>query len=218
MSIQRQLKVGEIISPLSVETMVNGGAGLARHQGWVVFIAHTAVGDVVGCRINKVKKNFLEAEIIEMIQPSPLRRQPECPVAGVCGGCQWQHLPYSEQLGWKETLFRESLIRQCRVDGDKIKQIVPAINEWNYRSRVQVKCYNSAAGFVTGFYRPKSHFVVPIDHCPISAPELNSLLTQLRNIINSTVYASQIHQIDLAVDDNRKCLAIIHYSGHDLTA
>jgi len=218
LSVTEQPKVGEIISPLTVETMVNGGAGLARHQGRVVFIADTAVGDVVGCRINKVKKNYLEAEISEIIQPSPVRRQPLCPVAGDCGGCQWQHLPYPEQLQWKESLFRESLIRQCGLDPDKILAIVPAEDEWNYRSRVQVKCYNSAAGFVTGFYRPKSHFVVSIHQCPIIAPELNILLMQLRNIIDSTVYASQIQQIDLAVDDNRKCMAIIHYSGRDLSA
>jgi len=215
--VKERYKVGEIISPLTVETMVNGGAGLARHQGRVIFIAHTTVGDVVACRINKVKKNFLEAEISEIIQPSPVRRQSPCLVAGDCGGCQWQHLSYPEQLRCKESLFRESLSRQCGIDPDKISAIVPAEDEWNYRSRVQVKCYNSAAGFVTGFYRPKSHFVVSIKHCPIIAPELNKLLTQLRNIINSTVYASQIHQIDLAVDDNGKCMAIIHYSGRDLT-
>lgn len=216
MTLSTELKVDTVLPPLTVETMVNGGAGLARYEGRVVFVPHVAVGDVVLCRITKVKKHFLEAEIREILQPSSLRRQPKCPVAGVCGGCQWQHLAYPEQLCWKESLFRETLVRQCGVDPDKILPIVPAADEWNYRSRVQIKCANTKAAFVTGFYRPKSHSVISIDHCPIIAPELNRLLVQLRNIIDSTVYARHITQIDLAVDDNGKRSSIIHYSGFDL--
>ena len=194
---------------------MNGGAGLARHLGQVVFIPHTAVGDVVSCRVTKAKKNFLQAEVIEILKPATVRRQPNCPVAGVCGGCQWQHLPYPEQLRWKESLFRESLTRQCGSEPDRILPIIPAADEWNYRSRVQIKCHNSPAGFVTGFYRPKSHLVVPIEQCPIIAPELNRLLVQLRHVINHTPYASDIQQLDLAVDDHGQCSALIHYSGSD---
>jgi len=194
---------------------VNGGAGLARHQGQVVFIPHAVVGDTVSCRVTKSKKNFLETEIVEILEPAPARQTPKCPVAGDCGGCQWQHLPYSEQLHWKESLFRESLNRQCGSDPDKILAIVPAPNEWNYRSRVQVKCCHTDAGFTTGFYRPKSHFVVSVDHCPIIAPELNNLLVQLRDEFNGTPYAYHIQQIDLAVDDNGKSSIVVHYSDSD---
>ena len=195
--------------------MVNGGAGLARHQGQVVFIPHTAVGDVVSCRVVKAKKNFLQAEVVEILKPATLRRKPICPVAGDCGGCQWQHLPYPEQLSWKESLFRESLIRRCGSEPDRILPIIPAADEWHYRSRVQIKCHNSPAGFATGFYRPKSHLVVSVEQCPIIPPELNNLLTQLRHIINHTPYASYIQQLDLAVDDKKKCSVVIYYSGND---
>ncbi len=212
---QARPRVAEIISPLTVETMVNGGAGLARHQGQVVFISHAAVGDTVSCRVIKSKKNFLEAEIVEILEPAPVRQTPKCPVAGDCGGCQWQHLPYAEQLRWKESLFRESLHRQCNSDPDKILAIVPAPTEWNYRSRVQIKCCHTDAGFTTGFYRPKSHFVVSVDHCPIIAPELNNLLVQVRNMFNGTPYAYHIPQIDLAVDDSGKCSIVVHYSDSD---
>ena len=215
---KEKVRSAEILPPLTVETLVNGGAGLARHEGRVIFIPHTAVGDIVRCRVTKEKKHFSEAELVELLQPAQLRRRPICPVAGVCGGCQWQHLPYAEQLCWKENLFRETLIRQCGIDPVKMLPIVPASNEWNYRSRVQIKCHNTNAGFETGFYRSKSHSVVSIRQCPIIASELNTLLTQLRNIINHTAYADKISQIDLAVDDNGKCLAILHYFGHDLSA
>lgn len=207
--------VGCDLPPLTVETLVNGGAGLARHEGRVVFIPHTAVGDVVSCRVTKDKKKFLEAKVTEIIQPSPKRCRTICPVAGECGGCQWQHLPYPEQLYWKESLFRETLVHQCGIDAERVLPILPSANEWNYRSRVQVKCHNSQLGFVTGFYRSKSHHVVPIRECPVIAPELNTLMVNLRDCINSTVYASDIPQIDLGVDDCGCCSAVIHYSGRD---
>ncbi|MCK4502516.1 MAG: class I SAM-dependent RNA methyltransferase [Desulfuromonadales bacterium] len=212
------LKLGTIISPLTVETLVNGGAGLARHDGRVVFIAHAAVGDVVSCRITKVKKKFLVAEITEILQPAIVRRQPECPVAGDCGGCQWQHLPYREQLSWKEQLFRESMVRSGKIDPAKILPIIPAENEWHYRSRVQIKCSSKNGKFVTGFYRPQSHAVVAVEQCPIIVPPLNHLLAQLRSIIDHTPFAITIPQIDLALDDNSKCVAVIHYSGKNLLA
>lgn len=210
--------LGETLSPLTVETLVNGGAGLARHEGRVVFIPHTAVGDVVSCTVTKDKKKFLEAKLCETIQPSLARRQPICPVAGVCGGCQWQHLPYTEQLYWKEKLFRDSLVHQCGIAPDRILPILPASNEWSYRSRVQIKCRNTSAGFVTGFYRPKSHQIVSIQECPVVAPELNILLNQLRAAINYTAFADHISQIDLSVDDCSCRSAVIHYSGTDEVA
>ena len=216
MSLSDQQGPGKILPPHRIEGLVNGGAGLLREQQRVVFVPHTAAGDIVRCRIVKEKKNFAEARLTELVTPGPGRRPPRCPVAGICGGCQWQHLVYSEQLLWKERLFRETLVRQCGVDTERILPIVPAGSEWNYRSRVQIKCHNTESGFVTGFYRPQSRFVVPVQECPIIAPELNSLLALLRDLFNGTSFANRVPQIDLAVDDNCKCSIVVHYLGPDI--
>jgi len=210
-----RLKIDTILPPLTVETLVNGGAGLARYEGRVVFIPHSAVGDVVKCRVTKTKKNFLVAEIIEILKSAPKRRHPECPVSGDCGGCQWQHLPYQDQLYWKERLFRESLTRSGEISSTNILPLVPATDAWHYRSRVQIKCRNTKTGFVTGFFRPQSHFVVAVEQCPVIAPELNTLLNRLRQLINRTSYANDVPQIDLAIDDVDHCLAVLHYSGNN---
>ncbi len=215
MSAQNHLKAGMVLPPLTVETLVNGGAGLARHEGRVVFIPYSAVGDIVRCRITKVKKKFLETEILNIIAPAPQRRQPVCPVAEDCGGCQWQHLPYSEQLHWKETLFHETLSRRCHGTVDQLLPIVAAGDEWGYRSRVQIKCAVHNAKFITGFYRSKSHSVVSIDHCPIITPELNKLLGLLRKMIDQSPYATAISQLDLAVDSDGHSSVVIHYAGSD---
>ncbi len=218
MSDASSVKISDLVPPLTIETLVNGGAGLARYAGRVVFIPHVAVGDIVSCRVTRIKKSFLEAEICEVVQPSPVRQQPVCPVAGECGGCQWQHLPYSEQLHWKESLFRESLVRQCHIDSAKVLPILTAPQEWNYRSRIQIKCEKRGDTFVTGFFRPRSHDIVAIDHCPLIASELNNLLYSFRQLFDNSAYAAHISQIDLMVDDRKKSAAVIHYAGDKISA
>ena len=96
---------------LEIETLTLGGRGLGRHAGKAVFVPGTAPGDRIRCRITRSHRHFDEAEAVEMLSPSTLRRQPPCPVFGLCGGCQWQHLPYEIQVGWKERLFKEHLLR-----------------------------------------------------------------------------------------------------------
>jgi len=198
---------------LTIETLVNGGAGLARHEGRVIFVPHTAVGDRVRCRIVSAKKQYAEAQLLEVLEPASKRRRPPCVVAGDCGGCQWQHLSYAEQLHWKGTLFRETLVRRCGVDPAQVHPIVASAAEWNYRSRVQLKCHVSQQGFICGFYRAKSRYVMAVDECPLIAPELNILTSKLRCLFSNTSYARQIPQIDLAIDDHKKTAVTVHYLG-----
>ncbi|MBD1399157.1 class I SAM-dependent RNA methyltransferase [Pelobacter sp. M08fum] len=199
--------------PLTVETLVNGGSGLARFNGCVVFVPHTSAGDLVRAKVVRSKKNYLETELLEVLEPGPDRHTPVCPVAGECGGCQWQHLPYDRQLHWKHQLFVETLSHQCQIDVSIIKPIIPSADQWHYRSRVQVKCFNRDGHFITGFYRPRSRYVVAVDQCPIMDQRLNRLLTDLRSQINGSAFADKIPQIDLAVDDSGKCVAVVHYLG-----
>lgn len=208
----------QILPPLTVETLINGGAGLARYEGRVVFIPHTAIGDRVSCRVTKVKKHYLEAELVEIIEPGEQRIAPACSVAGECGGCQWQHLPYAEQLRIKEDLFRETLVRKCGVDAGLVKPIVPSAQPWNYRSRAQLKCHSTAEGFLTGFYRAKSRYVIGIDQCPLIADELNSTLAQVRELIKGTAFASKVAQLDLAHGDDGKQSLVVHYQGTESAA
>ena len=203
----------DTLPPLTVEALVNGGAGLVRHEGQVVFVPHTAVGDVITCAISKRKKTYAEARLVDLVKPGPGRCQPICPVAGECGGCQWQHLSYPEQTFWKDYLFRQTLIRRCGISEDRILPLLAAPAPFGYRSRVQIKCHNTGAGFITGFYRPQSRYVVAVAQCPLIPDRLNALLAELRSRINGSAFASDIPQIDLAIDDHNKCTAVIHYLG-----
>lgn len=207
-----------LLPPLTVETLVNGGSGLARHDGRVVFIPHTAVGDRVRCRVVAEKKRYFEAEVVELLESGPGRRVPPCSAAGQCGGCQWQHLEYDTQCQWKQKLFRETLIHQCRIDPELILPLVPAPEEWHYRSRVQLKCFNNRDGFHVGFYRSKSRYVIDVDDCHLVMSPFNMLMKQCRSLFSGTDFAAQIPQIDLAAGCEGRPAVTVHYIGESLGA
>ncbi len=204
-----------ISPPLIVETLVNGGNGLIRYDGKVIFIPKVAAGDEVRFKITSSKKSYAEGELVELVSPSGDRREPLCPVADECGGCQWQHLPYNIQAQWKHFLFKETLIRKCNLPADSILDIMEAPEEFNYRSRVQVKCFKTKSNFITGFYRSKSRFVINVDSCPLISEGMNRILSSFREIISDTRHATYIPQVDLATDSNGKYAVTVHYLGHN---
>ncbi|MDO3376688.1 class I SAM-dependent RNA methyltransferase [Geoalkalibacter halelectricus] len=200
---------------IRIESLAFGGSGVGRLGGKVVFVAGAVPGDEVRIRPVREKKHFMEAEILEVLVPSPDRRVPPCPVFGQCGGCQWQSLPYARQVFWKERIFADFLLRQVGVESQVMGSLLAAPNEWAYRSRVQFKCYQSPAGFVMGFYRRGSHFVIDVDHCPIAAAAINQALGLFRDWLSQSPCPEAIPQVDLAVDDEGQVAAIVHCLAAD---
>ncbi len=166
---------------LTIQDLSRGGAGVGRDgSGRAVFVHQTAPGDRVRVRVTEEKKRYAQAELLEVLEASPLRVQPRCsvfgPGAGKCGGCQWQHLPYD--LQWK-TKVQGALHALSRV-GFKAPEELPreefsAKNPWGYRNRVQLR--GGAHG--VGFYARGSHEIVPIERCEIAREEINQALAGL---------------------------------------
>ena len=202
--------MAEIIRNLEITSLVHGGRGIGRHEGKAVFVPLVAPGDLIDCRVVKSKKRFAEAELIEILVPSPLRREPPCAFFGACGGCQWQHLPYPEQLRWKGQNFFDQLVRSKMVQADRIKPIVAAPDEWRYRNRVQLKTHFSADGLVIGFYRHGSHNVVDVDHCRLVAPPIQKVLTLLRENLQGMDKVESVEQVDLACGDDGKVRLLLY--------
>ncbi|BCA79513.1 23S rRNA (uracil(1939)-C(5))-methyltransferase RlmD [Desulfuromonas sp. AOP6] len=200
---------------IRIDSLAFGGRGVGRLDGKAVFVPGTAPGDLVDCRLVREKKRHAEAELVEVLEPSPVRRQATCPVAHECGGCQWQHLPYEQQLVWKERIFRDILVRQAGVNGDKVLSILPSAAEWGYRSRVQFKCRLTEKGFVMGFYRAGSHYVVDVARCLITDSRLNELLPVLRTLLGDSPFAALIPQVDMAVGDDGQCRVVLHFIGSE---
>jgi 23S rRNA (uracil1939-C5)-methyltransferase len=199
------------IVDLFIEALVYGGSGLGYHDGKVVFVAGTAPGDRVRCRVSKSKKRFAEAQLEEVLQPSPERCPADCPVFGQCGGCQWQHLPYAEQCSWKEKIFIDLLRRQAGVAESCLHSLVAAPGPWGYRSRAQLKLRQVKGQLAMGFYRRGSHFIIDHRHCAILHPRLNETAQLFRSWLSNFRHVHRIPQLDLGVGDDGRVRAVLHY-------
>jgi len=200
----------DLITHLEITALTHGGRGIGRHEGKAVFVPLTMPGDLVSCHVVKSKKRFVEAELCELRNPSPLRRKPPCPYFGACGGCQWQHMPYPEQVKYKQQIFADLILRNKLTSADRIKPIVAAPDEWHYRNRVQLKCHLTEQGLVVGFYRHGSHFVVDVESCMLVAPELQQVIELLRIALQSAPCRECIPQVDLACGDDGAVRMILH--------
>ncbi len=195
---------------LDIITLTHGGRGLGRHEGMAVFVPFTAPGDRVRCRLVTVHKRYAEAELVEVLEPSPGRREAPCPLFGQCGGCQWQHLPLEVQADWKGRIFGDLMSRAGILPADKISQLAMAPDEWRYRSRVQFKCRLTDQGFLIGFYRSGSHFIIDAPRCLLLSPSIQATLDVLRREFASAPANDRIPQIDVSCGDNDAVRVIVH--------
>ncbi|MEJ2525365.1 MAG: 23S rRNA (uracil(1939)-C(5))-methyltransferase RlmD [Desulfuromonadales bacterium] len=202
--------MSERLQGLDITTLVQGGRGLGHHRGKAVFVPLTAPGDRVDCRVLREKSRYIEAELIEIVEPSPVRRDPPCPYFGDCGGCQWQHLPYREQLAWKASLYTDQLVRSKVAETSQILPIVSSPEEWHYRNRVQFKCHRTTEGMAIGFYRAGSHFVVDTADCLLVRPEIGRVLQLLREELPAAPRPDCIPQVDVACGDDGSVRIILH--------
>lgn len=162
----------EIIE-LTIEKLVYGGLGLARHEGRVVFVPGVAAGERVRARVVRDRKNFLEADLVEVLTASPGRVTPPCAHVELCGGCQYQHLSYPEELKWKEAQVRELLTRHGGVAADLIRPISASPKDYGYRSSVTLHRTKPGGGPQRmGFIGRDKATPIVIDRCLLTEPRL----------------------------------------------
>lgn len=204
---------------LTIEKMCYGGAGLGRVEGKACFVPFTAPGDRARIRVVKEKRSFMEGELLELPEPSPLRVDPPCPIFGVCGGCNWQHLPYAEQLRQKGEIFADSLRRIGRVESDALLPVAPSDRQYGYRTRIQLKLSCREGGADLGFFQGSSHRVVDAAAgCPIADPLLNRITAEFRALLPRLPDLHCVPQIDLAIGDPSESVAMVHFTGKDPAA
>jgi 23S rRNA (uracil1939-C5)-methyltransferase len=162
---------------LRIEDIAFGGKGVARDNGKAVFIPFTIDGELVSGKITREKKQFAEAETVDLRQKSPHRVEPPCPYFGRCGGCAYQHIDYAHQLGIKTRQVRDVLQRIGKLESVPMRPIVPSPLAFAYRNRVTVHAENG----VVGYFRRDSHRLIDIERCPIAMDEVNGELAELRS-------------------------------------
>src|SRR5689334_5367182 len=162
------------IVDLRIEDIAFGGKGVGRERGKAVFVPYTIEGEMVSAEIVREKKQFAEAELVELKQHSPNRIPPQCPYFGACGGCAYQHIDYEHQLAIKWRQVRDALQRIGKLKDVPMRPIISSPRPYAYRNRITVH----ALGGVIGFFRRDSNRLVDIGRCPIARDEVNSALAE----------------------------------------
>jgi 23S rRNA (uracil1939-C5)-methyltransferase len=136
---------------LTIDRLAHGGAGVARLDGYVVFVRGAVPGDRVRARVTKSKRSFAEADAVELLEPSPDRVEPVAPHPGA----PWQVLPYERQLSEKQDQVRDALERIGRFEAPPVEPIVPAVETLRYRNKLEYSFGEDENGeLVLGFHRP----------------------------------------------------------------
>ncbi len=159
-----------------IEGYSSEGLGIARIDGQVVFVHGAVRGELCRVLVMKVLKNAAFGKVTELLEPSPERREPDCPYYGRCGGCDFRHLSYREELWAKRQRVQDALTRLGGSDVE-VEEILGAADPLYYRNKSQ---YPVSAGKV-GFYRARTHDVVDIEHCLIQKPQADAAAAALRD-------------------------------------
>jgi 23S rRNA (uracil1939-C5)-methyltransferase len=202
------VKKGQVVE-LKITGIAFGGRGVARHNGLAVFVDQAIPGDRGRVRITRKKRNYAEARLMELMEPSPDRIQAPCIYSGTCGGCKWQFLIYNRQLEYKRQHVIESLERIGALQGITVKPTIASPEEFAYRNKMEFSCSdrewlmpeemekNTDAGFAIGLHVPGTFYkVLDIRSCLLQPKLGNSILADVRTYIKQSsapVYGLRTH-------------------------
>jgi 23S rRNA (uracil1939-C5)-methyltransferase len=155
----------------TVDTLAYGGAGVARHEGYVVFVQGGIPGDTVRVEVGKSKRAYAEARVLEVLSPSPDRIEP----LAQHPGAPWQVIPYAKQLEIKAAQVDDALRRIGRLDGYTLEPIIPALQEWRYRNKLEYSFGKDASGrAICGFHAPgRWEEIVEVTDCMLASEKGN---------------------------------------------
>ena len=150
---------------LTIESISSDGNGVGHIGAMAVFVPFTAAGDKVRVRITTVKKSYAVAETAELLEASPLRREPECPLFFVCGGCALMHMSYEAQLDAKKAVIENAMRRIGGFEDFELDEILEAERPEQYRNKMVFHAGQENGNPVFGFYAQKTHKVIPLGNC-----------------------------------------------------
>lgn len=203
------LRKGDIVE-LWVERAAYGGKGVARLDGFVIFIKGGLPGDRVLAGITKKRRGYAEARMLKLISPSSDRIEPPCSYSGYCGGCQWQHLKYKKQLEYKKDHVQESVSRIGALSDMKVYETIPSDKVFGYRNKMEFSFSDRRwllpeeyerdgmdVGFGLGLHAPGTFYkVIDIDRCLLQNETGNLILQEVKRYVRESgvpVYGLKSH-------------------------
>ncbi len=165
---------------LHIESTAFGGKGVARSEGKVYFVEGAIEGDVALVEVLSTSERYNEGKVAKLIKPSPHRGPSPCPVSDVCGGCQWQGVPYERQLEWKKRFITNSLSRIGKIADDVHVDILPSPKQNAYRNRILLRARLTPSGqLYVGYFKRASRDFVSVNNCAIAVDRINRFIGEL---------------------------------------
>ncbi len=177
--MEDELRKNQVLD-CAVEGCTSEGLGVARICGRAVFVRDALPGEKCRIQVLKASRSAVYARALERFGDSPLRVKPDCPHYGRCGGCDWRHVSYEGELGFKLQRVNDAF---QRIGGLELRasEILPAPQTERYRAKAIFAVASEAGRAVTGFYRARSHAVIPVEDCPLQTEEANLAAAALRS-------------------------------------
>ncbi len=185
------------IVTLEIIDMGAEGEGIARLEGYTLFVKDALVGDIIKACVMKTKKRFGYARLLEILEPSPYRVEPKCPVAKQCGGCQLQHCSYEKQLLWKQEKVLNCLQRIGGFQDVAMEPILAMDKPFYYRNKAQFPVgVDKDGNLIAGFYASRTHSIIQNTDCVIQHPcnrEIVETVLQFMRDYNIPAYNEKDH-------------------------
>ena len=199
----------EELITLNIQSLVYEGYGLSRlPDGRAAFVPFVLPGETIQARILEEKKGHALGELVKIVDPHPQRIAPRCAHFGVCGGCHYQHIPYSLQLEYKRGVFVEQLQRIAGIEAPVINKIFLSVQEWGYRNTLQFNLSDSGNMCFADFYHNQ---LFEVRECHLPMPEVGALWPQLE-------FEPETHleRVEVRQSNNGDLMLVLRGSEKDL--
>ena len=164
------------IFEIEITDMGVDGEGIGKHEGMTFFVKDAIIGDHILAKATKLKKNYGYARMEKLLEPSPYRVPPKCPLSRQCGGCQIQPMAYEKQLEFKAQKVKNNLVRLGSFEESLIDSVMEPVvgmeDPFRYRNKAQFPVGLDKEGhIVTGFYAARTHNIIPVSDCLLGVRE-----------------------------------------------
>ncbi len=193
---------------VTIRDLAHDGRGVAKVDEKVVFVDGALPDEQVVAQYTKVKKEYDEAQAVEVLVASSDRVEPFCAVYGTCGGCRLQHLDADRQIDFKAEQLRSNLARQADLtDYNHLPNLRGESKHYRYKARLGVKHVPAKERVLVGFRERLTPFIVDMHQCPILEQKIDALIDPLSEMIGKLSIASKLPQIEVAVGDDAHALS-----------
>lgn len=185
------------IYEMTIDALGSNGEGIGRMDGFTVFVEGALPGEKIKVLIVKVKKSYGYGKLMEILEVSPARREPVCPVAKQCGGCQLQHLSYEAELDYKTRVVKDDLERIGGIKGVEVKPAIGMADPWRYRNKAQFPVGQGKEGCAIGFYAKRSHRIIDTEKCFLQNAcndEIIGIVREFLNEFHISLYDEEKHK------------------------